>query len=79
MKALQDGSRKEVTRLSAQVMEKDVEIAALTKKLEDAEASLAVQATDLAQIGRAIALVRAGDPRTLALLAEFSGSVADGA
>lgn len=73
MGALMDGSRKEVTKLSAEVREKDAEIKALEKKLLAAEASLAVKESDISMLGRAIALVRAGDPQALALLAQYSG------
>lgn len=76
MGALLDSTRKEVTKLSATVMEKDQEIKGLEQKLRDAEASLAVRETDIAMLGRALNLVRSGDPRTLALLAEINANTA---
>lgn len=69
-----DGSRKQVTKLSAEVREKQGEIEALEKKLREAEASLAVKETDIACLGRALSLVHSGDPRMLALLAEATAS-----
>lgn len=77
MAALMDGSRKEVTKLSAEVMEKDVQIKSLEEKLLAAEASLSVKDTDLARLGQVLALVKAGDPRTLALLAEATAELSN--
>lgn len=65
-----DGTRKEVTKLSAEVREKDAEIEVLAKKLKEAEKDLHVRDEDFQRLSRVLALVRAGDPHTLALLAE---------